>query len=52
MFFKIKFSRWFEFNNENNNFKYAAETFNKTFIQKHKINYFLFSNQTISLVQI
>ena len=27
--FKIKFSRWFEFNNENNNFKYAAETLNK-----------------------
>ena len=27
-FFKIKFSRWFEFNNENNNFKYAAESVN------------------------
>jgi hypothetical protein len=24
--FKIKFSRWFEFNNENNNIKYIAET--------------------------
>ncbi len=25
-FFKTKFSRWFEFDNENNYIKYAAET--------------------------
>jgi hypothetical protein len=34
-FFKIKLSRWFEFNNEINNFKYAAE--------KNKISIIIFS---------
>jgi hypothetical protein len=42
--FKIKFSHWFEFDNENNNIKYAAET-----IIKFSYYYFPEAPKKISL---
>jgi hypothetical protein len=50
-FFKIKFSSWFEFNNESNNCEYAAEYVNILIIifsRSTKIT-LLLSEQTISL---
>ena len=47
--FKIKFSRWFEFNNENNNFYVRSGNFNKSFnfIFQKQLYYLL--NKKISL---
>jgi hypothetical protein len=41
-FFKIKFSRWFEFNNESDNLKYVADTLIKLLIPFSKNSQILY----------